>query len=209
MNITILLVIMTAIISYQALNNPVLQQKLLFYPYDIHTKGEWYRFISGGLVHADYAHLIINMVVLYQFGEVVEYYFGAIFGSGLGRLIYILFYFSAVAIASTPSYLMHKENAYYRALGASGATSALVFVFILFNPWQMFLFPPLPAIIFGIGYLIYSSYMAKRGSDNIGHDAHFWGAAYGLAFIISIALLYKKELLDLFINQLLAGPSFG
>ena len=207
MNFNLVLVIMTGIISYQAFNNPAMKQKLLFYPYSTHKNGEWYRFLTSGFVHADWTHLLVNLFVLYQFGKIVEYYFeNLIFGQGLGKIVFILFYLSAIVVSSIPTYFQHQENAYYRALGASGATSAVVFVFILFHPWEWFIFPPLPAILFGIGYLWYSSYMDKQGRDNIGHNAHLWGAVYGLVFVISIALLYKPELLNLFIDQLLVGP---
>jgi len=92
-------------------------------------------------------------------------------------------------------------------VGASGATSALVFAFILFDPWQWFLFPPLPALLFGVAYLWYSSYMDKRGMDNIGHNAHFWGAVYGIVFTLISAALLRPEMLNAFLVQLLKGPS--
>ena len=207
MNFTTILVALTGIISYQAFTNLSMKQQLLFHPTSIQARGEWYRFFTSGFIHADWGHLIINMFVLYQFGEVVEIYFEQIFGLSAGRVIYILFYLSAIAIASIPSYFKHNDNNYYRALGASGATSAIVFVYVFFDPWQWFIFPPLPGVLMAIGYLWYSSYMAKRGNDNIGHDAHFWGAFYGLVFIFSIAIFYRPELLDYFLVKLLAGPT--
>ena len=207
MNFTIILVILTGLISYQAFSNFSMKQQLIFHPSSIQERGEWYRFITSGFIHADWGHLIINMFVLYQFGEVVEYLFGEIFGKGLGRTVFILFYVSAIAIASIPSFFKNNNNPYYAALGASGATSAVVFVYVLFDPWQWFLFPPLPGILMAIGYLWYSSYMAKRGTDNIGHDAHFWGALYGVVFIISVAVFYRPELLEYFIAKLMEGPS--
>ncbi len=210
MNFTVVLLIMTGIISYQAFSNPAMRQKLLFYPTAIQGQGEWYRFISSGFVHADWGHLIVNMYVLYLFGSTVEAYFGQIFGPGPGRIIFILFYVSAIAVANIPSYFRHKDNAYYRALGASGATSALVFIYVVFQPLKWFLYPPQPAIFFGIVYLLHSSYMDKKGMDNIGHNAHFWGAVYGLAFIVSVAMLYEPRLLNIFIERLLSpqGPPF-
>ena len=44
----------------------------------------------------------------------------------------------------------------------------------------------IPAFIFGALYLAYSAWMARKGHDNIGHDAHFWGAVFGLAFTIAL-----------------------
>lgn len=203
--ITIILVVLTGIASYQAFNNPDLKAKLLFHPATIQNRGEWYRFISSGFIHADWGHLFINMFVLYQFGQIAEKLFDFIFGN-LGNLVYIFFYISAIVAASLPSYFRHRENYGYAALGASGATSALVFAYILFAPWEWFIFPPVPAIVFGVLYLIYSSYMDKRGGDNIGHNAHFWGAIYGVAFILLSIFLFKPTMLPVLIDNLMRGP---
>lgn len=203
---------MTCIISYQAFSNVVMRAKMLFRPVDIASRGEWYRFFSSGLIHADFAHLLINMYVLYTFGEVVEQYFTqVIFSPPIGRVMYILFYFSAVAVASLPSYFKYQDFSGYSALGASGATSALVFAYIVINPWAglTFLFLPffsIPAIILGIGYLFYSNYMDKRGTDNIGHNAHFTGAIYGVIFTIVLAAIFRPEFLEVIISNLMSGP---
>ena len=207
MNITIILVIMTGIISFQAFNNASIKGKLLFYPVSINNNGEWYRFLTSGFIHADWQHLIINMIVLYQFGEVVEYMFSGMFGEMMGRIAYILLYLSSIVISSIPSYFKHQHNPGYAALGASGATSALVFAYIIFNPWGWFLFPPLPAVLFGVAYLWYSSYMEKRGMDNIGHNVHFWGAIYGFVFTIITIIALQPNMLQVFMNRLLEGPT--
>lgn len=208
MNLTLILVIMTGIISYQAFENTSMRNKLLFHPASVKEFGEYYRFLTHGFVHANWQHLLINLFVLYQFGEVIESIFASpkVFGPTFGRILYVLLYLTAIVLASIPSYFKHQDNQYYSALGASGATSALVFAYILFNPWGWFLFPPLPAILFGVAYLWYSSYMSKRGVDNIGHDAHFWGAVYGAAFTIGAVLVFRPSIVTNFINVLLAGP---
>lgn len=206
MSITIVIIVLTCLISYQAFGNPEFKSNLLFFPAAIKRSGQYYRFLSGGLIHADWGHLLINMYVLYQFGEFMEAVFNNLFGPLVGRIIYLLFYLSAIVFAALPSYIRHQDNYGYAALGASGATSALVFAYILFNPWQWFIFPPLPAIIFGVAYLWYSSYMDKRGGTNIGHYEHFWGAVYGVVFILAIAITSKPGLLNYFIQQLAAGP---
>ena len=89
-------------------------------------------------------------------------------------------------IADIPSYIKHKDDNRYRSLGASGAVSAVVFTGILFEPTMKmgfyFIPPIIPAYIFGPLYLFYCIYSGKRGRDNINHDAHFWGAIFGLLF---------------------------
>ncbi len=207
MSLTLILVIMTGIISYQGFNNPAVNAKLMLYPVQMKARGEWYRFITHGFIHADWSHLIINMIVLYQFGEFLENAFVQVFGAGIGQILYVALYLSAIIISAIPSYFQHQDNPGYAAVGASGATSALVFGFVLFNPWEWFLFPPLPALLFGVAYLWYSSYMEKRGMDNIGHNAHFWGAVYGVVFTIISAFALAPELINYFFAQLMQGPS--
>ena len=211
LSITLIIIIITCVISYQAFNNPEMKAKLLFRPVDA-QRGEWYRFLSSGLIHADFMHLLINMYVLFVFGEVVEQIFTKIiFGDVWGRLAYIAFYMSAVVISSIPTYLRHQDNYAYSALGASGATSAIVFAFIITNPWSglTLLFLPffsIPALILGIVYIWYSSYMDKRGMDNIGHNAHLTGAIYGVVFTILAALLFQPFYLRMMLQNLMGGP---
>ncbi|RME96894.1 MAG: rhomboid family intramembrane serine protease [Bacteroidetes bacterium] len=211
-SMTIIIVIMTSLISWQAFNNPMMRAKLLFRPVDIKQRGEWYRFVSSGLIHADFAHLLINMYVLWMFGEIVEQYFTqVIFGEIWGRIAYLLFYFSAVVVASIPSYLRYRDFSGYSALGASGATSALVFAYIIIQPWSgltlIFLpFFSIPAIVMGVAYLWYSHYMDKRGTDHIGHNAHFTGAIYGVIFVLVAAAIFEPRLLEVIWANLLAGP---
>ena len=211
LSITLIIIIMTCVISYQAFNNPEMKAKLLFRPVDA-QRGEWYRFLSSGLIHADFMHLLINMYVLFVFGEVVEQIFTKIiFGDVWGRLAYIAFYMSAVVISSIPTYLRHQDNYAYSALGASGATSAIVFAFIITNPWSglTLLFLPffsIPALILGIVYIWYSSYMDKRGMDNIGHNAHLTGAIYNIVFTILTALLFQPFYLRMMLQNLMGGP---
>ncbi len=207
MNLTIALIILTGLISYQAFNNPTMKGQLIFHPSTIKNSGQWYRFLTHGLVHADMNHLLVNMFVLFMFGEFIESKFGEIFGTSFGRISYLLFYLSAIVIASVPSYFRHQNNPSYSAVGASGATSALVMAYIFFDPWGWFILPPLPALIFAVVYLYYSNRMDKRGTDNIGHNAHFWGSVYGIFFIAISAQAFKEDLIIEFIEKFLAGPS--
>lgn len=207
MNLTTLLVVLTVITSYQAFNDHILRSKFIFRPASMEERGEWHRFLTHGLIHADWVHLAINMYVLYAFGRFVEMVFAAAFGQIVGSVLYILMYVLGIIASSVPSYFKHKNNYTYSALGASGAVSGVVFIYIFFAPWQMFLFPPLPAILYGVLFLWYSNYMSKRSLDNIGHDAHFWGAVFGFVFIVvvsaalNISLIYR--FLDLFYQGLL------
>lgn len=208
MSITLIIIIMTCIISWQGFNGQ--NEKLLFYPYAMKRNGQWYRFLSHGFVHGSFGHLAINMFVLYMFGEQVEYVFEEAFGLLPGKIMYIAMYILGILVSSIYSYFKHSDNPAYRAVGASGAVSAITFAFIVFAPWEwllLFFVIPIPAVVFGVLYLIYSQYMERQGTDNIGHDAHFWGAVWGLVFTLVSLVLLRPVLLDIIWRTLLAGPS--
>lgn len=200
--INYIIIAATVIVSFLSFSNRSLFDKLLFDPYRIFHLRQYYRFLTHGLVHANWMHLGINMFVLLSFGRMVEDVFIVIFGIGKGMYFYLLLYIGGLLLSSTPSFGKHKNNAWYTAVGASGAVSAIVFASILISPLSgiRFIFIPfdIPAFIFGLLYLGYSAYMAKKGQDNIGHDAHFYGALFGLLFPI----LIKPALLIGFINQI-------
>lgn len=192
---------LTILLSYQANTDASFKQKMIFYPYAIKRRGEFYRFLTGGLIHADWLHLGMNMYVLFMFGQLAEFYFMSQFGA-LGWFLYPAMYFLAIPIAETYSYVKHHDNAYYMSLGASGAVSAVVFASILFNPLAemgIILIPFfIPGFIMGTLYLIYSNVMAQRASDNIGHNAHFYGAVFGLLF----PAMFKPKLFIHFLDQI-------
>ncbi len=189
MSLTIIIIIITAITSYLAFNNPETFYNLKFNPYLIHHNRHLHRFFSYALIHADWMHLFVNMFVLWSFGTAVETYYEHFFG-GRAPVYFMLLYVGGVMFSTLPSYGKHKNNDTYNAVGASGAVSAVLFSSILMQPQMPIIFiffpVPIPAWIFGILYLVYSAYMAKRGTDNIGHDAHFWGAVFGLVFTFAL-----------------------
>jgi len=206
LSITLIIIILTALVSLQSFSNARMKERLIFHPYTIAREDQYYRFLTHGFIHANWEHLLINMYVLYIFGEFLEAAFKSIFPSPYGPLVFLFVYLTAIVVSSLPSYFKHREDPYYGALGASGATSAMVFGFILFNPWEWFLFPPLPAILFGLAYLWYSNYMGRRSMDNIGHDAHFWGALYGLVATLLSVYYLQPGVLRYFWDRLLEGP---
>ncbi len=201
--ITIIIVISTAILSILCFGNQNLFSRLDFEPFRVSKNNEYYRFLSHAFVHADWIHLIINMLVFYSFGRYVEQIFHALQQRGSifsGDLFYLLLYFGGAIIASIPSFIKHREDANYVSVGASGAVSAVLFSSIFFSPMEKIYFYaviPMPGIVFGVLYLVYSSYMAKKGNDNINHDAHFWGAVFGFVFPV----LLEPSLVSNFFKQ--------
>jgi len=189
----------TALVSILAFNNHILFDKLKFNAFYILKDKEWYRFLSYGLVHADWMHLFINMFVLYSFGDIVMQIFGYHFGNK-AFLYFILLYLGGLGFSTLYDVGKHKENIYYNAVGASGAVAAIVFSSIILYPaGKVFLFfipIGIPAPIFGVLYLVYSAYMSKKGGDNIGHNAHFWGSIFGVIYTVAIHPAFLKVFID-------------
>ncbi len=186
-SITIVILVLTCIVSFTAFSNDKIVQDLIFYPTAITNRNQWYRFVTCGFIHADFMHLAFNMYTFYLFGEMVEHRFVEIFGSD-GKVLYAVAYFLALIVCLLPTYMQHKNNYHYRSLGASGAVAAVIFIGILLRPdMSLRIFPipiDIPSFIFGPLYLIVSAILAKKGRDNINHSAHFWGAMFGIVYII-------------------------
>jgi membrane associated rhomboid family serine protease len=202
---TYILIAFTALISIPAFKNNDWFYKLQFNPYQVYHRRQWYRLFTHGFLHANWTHLIVNMLVLFFFGPHVESYLRQVLGPSAQQwhsLIFLAYYFGAIGIASLSSLYKHKDDPWYNAVGASGAVSAVLFTFIFFNPWELLYFYgiiPVPGIIMGVLYLIYSHYMSRRESDNVNHDAHLSGAIFGFIF----PLIIDFSLLHYFINRLL------
>jgi membrane associated rhomboid family serine protease len=99
-------------------------------------------------------------------------------------------YIGGLILSIIPAYGKNKNDVFYNSVGASGAISAVLFSSIILYPAgkvSLFFIPiGIPSPIFGVLYLAYEYYMSKRVKDNIGHDAHFWGAVFGVVYIIAI-----------------------
>ncbi len=191
-----------SLVSLWAFNITDIVDKLSFHPYSVFNKKEYYRFISSALVHGSITHLFINMFVLWSFGRVAMIYMQIYFREFNTGTLFVLFFVIGTIVSSLASFFKNKTNYYYSAIGASGAVSAVLFFTIFFAPYKLLYFfgiLPIPGIVFGILYLYYSWKMAKKNVDNIGHDAHFWGAVFGIVF----PLLIKPQLISVFITQLL------
>jgi membrane associated rhomboid family serine protease len=201
MLITLLIIAVTCIVSFMALNNGRLMEDLILWPPAIEKKKEYHRLVTYGLIHADFGHLLFNMITLFFFGRVME----GFYADRLGKTGLLLFYIGALVISILPTYLKNRHNASYRSLGASGAVSAVLFAFILLAPWaRIVVFVlPMPAIIYAVLYVAYSIWMDRHGRDNVNHSAHLWGAAYGIAFTV----LIRPEVISHFLTQL-AQPRF-
>lgn len=199
-SITIMLVIIISLTSIMAFSNREVIRQFEFNAFKIYHKKQYHRLLSHVLVHANWEHLLVNMIVLWSFGGVVEHYYQMYFG-GNSTYYYIGLFVGSAIFSSLWSLINQRNNVYYSAVGASGAVSAILFSAIFFNPWEPIYFfgvLPMPGIIFGLLYLYYSFYMSRKKLDNIGHDAHFLGAIIGFC----MPMIIRPSLFWDFVNLL-------
>ena len=203
MNTFLLLIIgLNVLISYRSFDNQ-LMEKLLFSPYLIKYNNQWYRLFTHSWIHADWQHLLFNMVSLFYIGDVLikECWIPA-YGEVEGMVLFLILYIIGGVAATVLPYLKNKENYSYRALGASGAVSAVIFAAILWQPNMPLglLFIPfsIPAYIFGPLYLLIEYFAMRNIKTGVAHDAHLGGALFGILFVLFLNLDKGKDFVNLF-----------
>ncbi|MBJ6369441.1 rhomboid family intramembrane serine protease [Snuella sedimenti] len=197
--VTIVIIVANVIISYKGFGDFGFFEKYKFNVGAV-QRGEKVRLFSSGFLHVDNAHLFFNMFSLYFFAEVVI--------NLMSVSSFIIIYVGSLLMGSLVSLYFHKQEYHYSAVGASGAVMGIIYAAILLQPGMslyIFFIPiPIPAYIFGIGYLLYSIYGMKKSLGNIGHDAHVGGAVGGYILTLILAPWLLKT--NLFMIVLLAIP---
>ena len=181
---TLVLIAMNVIASVFAFNNRDFFDRFCFWIGPIRQGEEWYRFVTSAFLHVNGLHLLINMYVLYMFGQILEAYVGS---GG-----FLILYFASLLGGNLWEYADKHNEAGYRAVGASGATSGVITGFCLFFPFTMlYLFFAIPmwAIVFGVGFIVGSFILSQRDQTMVAHGAHLGGALTGLV----IAMLLRPE----------------
>ena len=202
-SLTLVIVAVTVLVSWRAFNDRTLLERLILWPPAVERRKQYDRLLTHGFIHADWMHLAFNMITLWSVGSAVE----QVFSAWITPAGFVLFYLSAIVVSILPTYISHRRDPNYRSLGASGGVSAVLFSFILFDPWStLIIFPiplPIPAFLFAVLYVGYSIWMDRRGRDNVNHSAHLWGAAYGVLFTV----LLEPRILGHFVQTLLRTGS--
>lgn len=158
---------------------PQIIERSLFRPYWFLRARHYETIFTSGFVHADLSHLLFNMVTFFFFAFSLE--------RRIGTWKFILLYAVGLVLSHSCSYFKHRNNQHYASLGASGAISAVLFAYIVYYPdATLMILPipiPIPAVLFAVGYVVYSWWAAQQARGRINHDAHFCGALSGLAFV--------------------------
>lgn len=204
LNPALILIALTAGISVYAWSNRSLLESWIFTPFLVERKRQWYRFITSGFLHANFAHLFFNLFAFYSFSPMVQQEYASRYGLSGGTWCFLLLYLGAIIVSDIPTFLRHRHNPGYSSLGASGGVSAVVFASVLFSPVAesgggIYIFPlpiPIQPFVFGLLYLAYSYYMGRQQGDNINHDAHFYGALFGVVFSLLLAPQAAGEFLQ-------------
>jgi membrane associated rhomboid family serine protease len=199
MSITLLIVLFTAGLSIYAWQKDGLLFKLVLNPYQVQKKKEYYRFITSGFVHADYIHLIFNMLSFLSFGFAIEHLYNQTYAA-YGSILFLFLYLTGIIISDIPSYIKNRHNTRYNSLGASGGVSTIIFASVISYPLEgvgVIIFV-LPGFLFAVLYLFYCAYLAKNSDDNINHDAHMYGGLYGVVASLildpSLAISFVKAI---------------
>jgi len=189
--------VITILTSVMAFSNDNLYSNMILHPYSINKGQRIYTVLTSGLIHNDWMHLFFNMLSYYFFAFTLE--------TQLGHWQFGLLYTASLILSDLPTVYKHKNDDWYHSLGASGAVSAVIFSSIMFNPLNKMMIMPIPvgipAVLFGVLYLIYCSYASKYARDNINHDAHLFGAISGLL----ITILLYPHLVGSFLQQISGG----
>lgn len=207
--ITLTLLSIIVIFSLYGFNNQQTLHKYLFHPYSIYHNKEHYRFLTHAFIHGDFIHLAFNCLALYGFGSALEdYFFPQLFGPKSGKVYYLILFTGGIYAASITEYYRNRNNVSYSSLGASGAISSVLFCFIMLSPLSTisFFFFPMPgwvagALLLGVSYYLIRRKKTTSYTDNISHESHFWGALFGIAFII----ILKPALLKHFVSQIIGA----
>lgn len=189
MYLTYILIGVTTLVSLYAFQAPGFLAAAMMNPYAVQQRQQYYRLISSGFVHKDHVHLLWNMFSLYFFGTAIEREFHTLFGTA-GAVYFIALYVLAVIVSDVPTLFKHKDNPHYNSLGASGGVAAVIFAYIIFEPLAyicIYIALCMPGFILGGLYILFSWYQGRKSNDNINHDAHLYGALFGLVFCIIVA----------------------
>jgi membrane associated rhomboid family serine protease len=160
------------------------------YPQPVPWLPDWANLVTYAFLHADWLHLLSNMLFLWVFGDNVE--------DALGHFKYLVFYIACAVLAAL-AHLAFNLEGNGPLIGASGAVAGVMGAYVLLYPHArvfvlariVWLIPlPVPAF-WMLGFWIASQFFyVLVGSDEpVAWWAHIGGFAAGL---VLAALLRRR-----------------
>lgn len=203
--ISILILIVTCILSYRAFSDERLMRWGVLHPQSVLQYGQYYRLLSSGFLHLDWAHLLFNMVTLFFFGPLVEQQYSFMFPGYLGHVLFLAMYLLSIVLGDIPTVRAERNNYHYTSLGASGGVAGVMLAAVLLDPFQtisLYFFIKMPAIVWALLFMGYSWYRTYyRAEDGINHSAHLWGGTVGVVVTLLIMPSSGAQFLDLLLNK--------
>lgn len=190
---TVVLIVANAIVTFRGFGSRFFLERHVFHVRRILEDGQYVRIVTSGFLHANVPHFAFNMFALYSFSQGV--------GMVMGIVDFVALYFGSLIAGNLLALYVHRNHPEYRALGASGAVSGVVFASILMFPDGMigFLFLPIgiPSWLFGLLFIAVSIYGIRSQAGMIGHEAHLGGAIAGVLICAALVppLLTLRPLL--------------
>ncbi len=155
---------------------------------------EVYQFFTSMFMHADFSHILGNMVFLWVFGNAVNDRFG--------NIAYAAFYLAGGVLSGLGFVLL---SGHAPMLGASGAIAGVTGCYLVLFPrvrvtlvaWLLYFIVPIEVsslVFLGFQFLfnIWASVGARGGGGGVAYVAHAVGYVYGIG--IAAALLAVRLL---------------
>lgn len=146
----------------------------------------WWKFLTYGFTHSPYSvggfgHIAGNMIGLFFFGRWIEQRYGS--------REFLTFYLATIVLCGIIWSLIGfatQQNPLNTVIGASGAITAVVVLFIFLYPKQtvlLFFVIPMPAWVLGV-FLVGYDLMGTVGlrSDNVAYTVHLTGAVFAVLY---------------------------
>ncbi|GAB4419185.1 MAG: hypothetical protein OHK0039_31350 [Bacteroidia bacterium] len=187
--VTIILILANVGVSLYGFYDRTFRERYVLNTGRIRLDREYGRLLVSAFLHGDWWHLLFNMYTLYAFGEALHFYsmptdlMPPTPVSGMLPVFFVLLYLFGLLGSDLMILFLRRHDNGYRALGASGAISALVFATIIWIPDLRIWF--LPGWLFAMTYLMISLYGVRHAWGNISHDAHLGGALAGMLFAVA------------------------
>jgi membrane associated rhomboid family serine protease len=153
---------------------------------------EWWKDVFTSMfMHANWIHLLGNMIFLWIFGDNIE--------DKIGPVLFSAFYL-VCGVAAVLLHVYTTDNPDIPILGASGAVSGVLGAYVLFFPIRnvhVFVFPlgfmKTPAVVWIGWWFVQQFYFARMQNTGVAWYAHIGGFAAGALIALPLRVAFNKR----------------